>query len=333
MIAPGRRFTNRALLVVVPGAVLTGLFANAVGTDWLVDPAAIHGIVGLAVVALTPWKTPIVGRGMRTRRAMRWLSVSLAVLVVVTVASGLAHSTGAVSSVGPLTIMQVHIGAAVVSLVLLASHFRSRPVGSRRIDQGRRTFIGASTTAAAAMALWAVWESGLSLLGTRGARRRFTGSHERGSGDPAAMPVTSWLDDAVQQIDPAGWRVDIDGAAMSYERLLAMPHEDIDAVLDCTSGWFAEQRWSGVRLADLVDGTGRSVVVRSATGYQRIFPTRDLDRVWLVTRAGGDPLSAGHGFPARIVAPGRRGFWWVKWVESIESTDRPWWLQLPFPAT
>jgi DMSO/TMAO reductase YedYZ molybdopterin-dependent catalytic subunit len=43
------------------------------------------------------------------------------------------------------------------------------------------------------------------------------------------------------------------------------------------------------------------------------------------------PLSSGHGAPARLVAPGRRGYWWVKWVARIELRDEPWWLQPPFP--
>jgi len=53
----------------------------------------------------------------------------------------------------------------------------------------------------------------------------------------------------------------------------------------------------------------------------------------LATRAGGAPLSVGHGFPARLVAPGRRGFWWVKWVDRIELRSTPWWWQPPFPVT
>jgi DMSO/TMAO reductase YedYZ molybdopterin-dependent catalytic subunit len=47
----------------------------------------------------------------------------------------------------------------------------------------------------------------------------------------------------------------------------------------------------------------------------------------------GEPLSPGHGYPARIAAPGRRGFWWVKWVTEIELSDAPAWLQLPYPIT
>jgi DMSO/TMAO reductase YedYZ molybdopterin-dependent catalytic subunit len=53
----------------------------------------------------------------------------------------------------------------------------------------------------------------------------------------------------------------------------------------------------------------------------------------LATRVGGAPLAARHGFPLRLVAPGRRGFWWVKWVERIELQPTPWWWQPPFPLT
>ena len=37
--------------------------------------------------------------------------------------------------------------------------------------------------------------------------------------------------------------------------------------------------------------------------------------------------------PARIVAPGRRGFWWVKWVAEIRPSARPAWAQSIFPLT
>jgi len=78
---------------------------------------------------------------------------------------------------------------------------------------------------------------------------------------------------------------------------------------------------------------GGSLVVTSATGYRRRLPLADAATLLLATRLAGRPLGAGHGFPARLVAPGRRGFWWVKWVVSIEVDPAPWWRQPPFPLT
>src|SRR5262245_52216098 len=61
---PGRR-TNLALLVLLAGAFVTGWLAFAVGgsPESRVVSAA-HGVVGLALVVLAPWKTVIVRRGL-----------------------------------------------------------------------------------------------------------------------------------------------------------------------------------------------------------------------------------------------------------------------------
>jgi DMSO/TMAO reductase YedYZ molybdopterin-dependent catalytic subunit len=139
--------------------------------------------------------------------------------------------------------------------------------------------------------------------------------------------------------------------------------ETVRATLDCTGGWYAVQEWSGVRLDRLLGltageqagataspgdgerpggkaspwsgvagGGGRSVEVVSVTGYRRRFPIGDVGRLWVVTRVAGEALAVGHGAPVRLVAPGRRGFWWVKWVVRVEVVDGPWWWQPPFPT-
>ena len=39
----------------------------------------------------------------------------------------------------------------------------------------------------------------------------------------------------------------------------------------------------------------------------------------------------GHGSPVRLVAPGKRGFQWVKWVDRVQLNTSPKWLQPPLP--
>lgn len=330
----GGRRTNLALLGLLPLAVLTGLYANTIGTDWLVDPAAVHGVVALAIAGLSPWKSVIVRRGLRRWTRSTWTSIGLLTLVVATLGTGLLHATGFQGMLGFLTVMQVHIGGALLALVLVVAHFRSHPVRLRRHDVDRRAFLRAAGTAVASLVAWAGIQRGQQAVGLPGGDRRFTGSHQRGSFEPARMPVTSWLDDRVQRIAAQAWDIGVPGRRLSLTDLAAYPSDDVTATLDCTSAWYSRQVWTGVRLDRLIDPGGhRSIVVRSATGYARRLPVRDLDRLWLVTHVGGAPLSAGHGFPARIVAPGRRGFWWVKWVTDIETSDVAWWVQLPFPAT
>jgi DMSO/TMAO reductase YedYZ molybdopterin-dependent catalytic subunit len=106
------------------------------------------------------------------------------------------------------------------------------------------------------------------------------------------------------------------------------------ATLDCTGGWWSEQAWDAVALSELVRTTsGRSIRVRSSTGYDRLFSHGDLDSIYLAVGYGGEPLRPRHGAPVRLIVPGRRGPWWVKWVTSIEADDRPPWLQSPLPLT
>lgn len=331
----GRR-TNLALLVLLPVAVFTGLFANTIGTQWSVHPSVLHGVIGFAVLLLTPWKQAVIRRGLNKRPRTAIASILLLVFVTATLATGFMHVFGYQDRIGPLTLMQVHVGGGLGALLLAWLHYRAHPVTPRRsIDWNRRAMLRATTLTAGAAVLWLGYERALAALDLSGADRRFTGSHERGSFDPARMPVTSWLDDRVQRIEEAEWVLGVDSRTYRLADLVeGMPSDEFDAVLDCTSAWYSHQRWEGIRLDRLVDvGGHRSIVVRSQTGYTRRFPARDVERLCLATRIGGEPLSAGHGFPARIVAPGRRGFWWVKWVVEVRTSDVPWWLQLPFPPT
>ena len=107
------------------------------------------------------------------------------------------------------------------------------------------------------------------------------------------------------------------------------------ARLDCTSGWYTEAEWTAVSLADLLPPeqlvAAASIEVVSMTGYRRRFPVDDAGSLYLATGYQGVPLRPAYGAPVRLVAPHRRGFWWVKWVASVELSDLPAWGQSPFP--
>ena len=144
-----------------------------------------------------------------------------------------------------------------------------------------------------------------------GASRASTGSLR------VARPVpTSWLDDSTPHVAAGEWD----------SRMAGLPRHSVSCSLDCTSGWYSVNRWSGVAVSDLIgpvpEGT-RSIIVSSHTGYSRRFDVSELPGLLLATELDGDPIPSGNGGPARLVAPGRRGFWWVKWVSSVQATASP----------
>ena len=327
----GGRRVDLALGLLLLAGVLTGLGANTIGVDWPVDLIQAHAAAALAILLLVPWKYVIARRGLRhprRRPSVKALSLTFAVLVLLTVTTGLIHSTGHLERVGPLTLMQIHVGGAVAALVTLVAHFVMHGVRPRRADADRRALLRLAALGAGAAVATVAWDAGPATA------RRFTGSVP-----VAELRFTSWINDRIQRIDPGAWTLRVGPATLDLAAVLALPHERFTAVLDCTSGWYSRQEWDGVRLSVLLAAAGvprddgRSIEVRSVTGYARWFGVATLDDVWLVTGVGGRSLPYGGGYPARLVAPGRRGFWWVKWVTSIQPSGRPPWAQSIFPLS
>ena len=329
-LRPYRRLTSRRvdtlLFVAVVIAAVTGLASWAVGTGWARWVTVVHGLAGLSLLALAPAKiSGSVRTGLRRRRADRWLSILLGLLVTAAVVLGVLHSAGLWYGVGYWSALWTHVLAAAVVVVLVIWHIVSRTGRPRIADLDRRAVAGGGVALVAAVAVYGVQEVAV------GGNRRFTGSHEIASFSPLAMPTVTWLNDRAPNADTRNWELVVADEQVSIDDLRERARP-VEAVLDCTGGWWSRQRWDAVPLSALLPGLAAPTLeVTSLTGYCRLFPARDAENLYLAVGYDGELLRRGHGAPVRLVAPGRRGFWWVKWVSSVQPVERRWWLQSPFP--
>jgi len=324
----GRR-TNLGLLLLLVGSFATGWVAFATAGPVSARVAAVaHGVLGLGLVVLTPWKVVVVRRAPRLTPA----SLALVAVVLACLVAGVVEVLVGPDVGGGLTPIQVHVGAAFAIVALLVEHVwrHWRPRLARVTDLGRRRLLRTAAFGAAAAGTYVV----VDLVGrTRSTftARTSTGSHPIPA---AAIPATTWLLDRVPVLDRTTHRVLVAGTPLSVSDLddRGVP---VPARLDCTTGWYADATWTGVPLSELLDAAAvadaRSVVVESVTGYRRRFGVDALPRLFLATRVQGRLLGTGTGAPVRLLAPGHRGFWWVKWVASVELSGVPADLQPPFP--
>jgi DMSO/TMAO reductase YedYZ molybdopterin-dependent catalytic subunit len=351
-IEPPPRLVDWSILACVLFEAGSGVLSFGAGapSQWLLF--TLHTVVGLTLVFLLFYKFRRVRRRVTDSRL--WtrstgLSVLLAAVAVAALATGSAWVLGANASVlGYWNLLNLHVGLglALVPLVLVHLYTRFR-TPSRTDFEGRRTALKFGTLLVGGALLLRFQELLNATLDTGGRARRFTGSKpvendglapegDVGSGNDS-FPVTSWVADDPDPVDESAWRLRVGGLVDSPLSLSAVdltPGTERTALLDCTSGWYAERDWRGVELGEVLDAAGvregaRWVTVRSVTGYRWSFPLDEARGMLLATHVGGERLTHGHGFPCRLVAPDRRGFQWVKWVESVEvrrSRDSAQWL-------
>src|SRR5262249_60662074 len=96
LLRPPGRQTNQALLVMLLFAFGTGVATVAIGSPDGRWAAIGHGICGMAVVLLIPWKSRGVRAGLPRARLSRWLSLLLAPVALLPPAAGLGFAPGLV---------------------------------------------------------------------------------------------------------------------------------------------------------------------------------------------------------------------------------------------
>jgi DMSO/TMAO reductase YedYZ molybdopterin-dependent catalytic subunit len=86
-----------------------------------------------------------------------------------------------------------------------------------------------------------------------------------------------------------------------------------------------DNRWDGVAFRELLARVhpkpqAAYVLVHAEQGFTANVPLPDLDReeVLLATHHDGEPLSAEHGYPLRLIVPHLYAWKSVKWVRGLE---------------
>jgi hypothetical protein len=338
-------WANILLLLLLLIQLVTGYWGMVNGRHSFRWVLWLHGIGAYGIVILLFWKSDIILDAWRRRKrwtGSRFTFVFAALLLLLTLALGLMWTFQGPISLFGFSLVSLHIYLAIPLMILMLWHswrmwFIWRVPGAA----GRRLFLSGALFSLAGLSLW--WGAGRTklLLKLSGASRRFTGSYETGS-DSGRFPVVSWIADRPRPEQLHGWRLRVSGAvqkpmAFSAEQLSQLTLDTMTATLDCTGGWYTTQDWVGVSIDQLLEMAGikdnaGSITFRSVTGYQRRFSVAVAKSFLLALEVAGQPLSHGHGAPARLVASGRRGLEWVKWVTHIRVNRSGSLWQWPLPV-
>jgi DMSO/TMAO reductase YedYZ molybdopterin-dependent catalytic subunit len=164
--------------------------------------------------------------------------------------------------------------------------------------------------------------------------------------DPARLPPGQYLTEkwpvlhagSVPDTDLATWDFRVLGEVenpitLSWEELNALPKSENVQDIHCVTRWSRfDARFAGVHwreLAKLVSpkASARFVIAHSEQGYTANVPLEYLEdeNALLATEADGEPLTPEHGWPLRLVIPGKYFWKSAKWLRGIElrATDEP----------
>jgi len=141
----------------------------------------------------------------------------------------------------------------------------------------------------------------------------------------------------IPALDPTRYRFKVSGLverplSLSWTELNALPHQETLCDIHCVTRWSRyDNRFSGIPVRQVLQlaapkPAAKFVLVHAAPDYTTNLPLADLDRGdnLLATHHGGEPLTAEHGGPIRLVVP-HLYFWKsAKWVTRFELLDEDW---------
>jgi DMSO/TMAO reductase YedYZ molybdopterin-dependent catalytic subunit len=115
---------------------------------------------------------------------------------------------------------------------------------------------------------------------------------------------------------------------LTYSQILELPAYSELVYMPCVEGWGFNAKWTGFRVTDLLNLTGLKpganyVLFTSADGYTTSLPLDYLQKSNILVAYGINDrtLPQDRGFPLQLVAKGKYGYKWAKWITKIEVTN------------
>ena len=143
------------------------------------------------------------------------------------------------------------------------------------------------------------------------------------------------------RVDRSRWTMTIDGLVnrpqtWTWDDLHALPESEYRGAIHCVTTWSKfDTRFGGVSVDVLLDAAGPKaeathVLATSTTGYTTNLPLEHVrgGQAWLAWSFDGQPLSAEHGGPVRLLVP-HLYFWksakWVRGLRFMEDDEPGFW--------
>ncbi len=119
-------------------------------------------------------------------------------------------------------------------------------------------------------------------------------------------------------------------AKWNWDEFNALPQTKMTRNIHCVTTWSKLNTfWEGVLVDDILgeanlEAPTTFTLAHSYDGYSTNVPAKDLTagKAMVATRFAGQPLTAEHGGPARLLVP-HLYFWKsAKWVNALQFTER-----------
>ena len=141
----------------------------------------------------------------------------------------------------------------------------------------------------------------------------------------------------VPPFNPKTWDLRVFGVEnefkLNWEEFQKLDQTTVTADMHCVTTWSRlDQHWEGIPFSKIIElakpkADSKFVIAHSEYGFTANTPLEYClrDDCLIALRANGEPLTAEHGSPARLVVPRLYAWKSAKWLRGIEfrDTDAP----------